>query len=164
MLLRDDYPGSVAVEGYGGRQLYHDAVDGTARAAFVQKVVTQEPDAFLSAIGTNDYFAASWTAANFGTAYAALLDALHTARPGMAVYLMSPTPRTTETANGVGSTLANYRTQVLTVCAARSSYCTYIDGAAVTGFNTGTDLADPVHLNTGGNLKVENYLKTFFGL
>lgn len=163
MQLRDIYPGSVAVEGWGGRQFYHCASDSVARALCVQQVITQNPDAFLGTLGTNDYFAASWTAAAFGTAYAAFLDDLHAARPGMPVYLLSPIPRTTETANGVGSTLGNYRTQVQTVCAARS-YCTFIDGSAVTGFNTGTDLFDVVHPNSSGHGKIFNYVRMFFGL
>ena len=166
MLLRDAYPGSVAVEAWGGRSLFQDAVDGTARALFVQRVVTQQPDAFFSLIGTNDYggtSAGEQSAADFGADYGALLDDLHTARPSMAVYVMSPIPRTTETANSFGNTLSQYRTQAQTVCAARS-WCTFIDGSAVTGFNTGTDLYDVVHPNDSGHTKVANYVKAFFGL
>lgn len=166
MLLRDAYPGSVAIEAWGGRSLFQDAPDGTARAVFVQKVVTQAPDVIWLAIGTNDYGGPGFgeqSAANFGTAYAALLDDLHAALPAAAIYAQSMLPRSAETANNFSNTLAQYRTQVSTACATRA-WATFVDGTAVPGFNVGTDLADTVHLNTGGHSKQKNYALTKLGL
>lgn len=166
LLLRDDYPGSVAIEAWGGRSLFQDAVDSTARAVLVQKMVTQAPDVIWLAIGTNDYGGPGFgeqSAADFGADYAALLDDLHTALPAAAIYAMSMLPRTAETANNYSNTLAQYRTQISTACATRA-WATFVDGTAVPGWSNGTDLADTVHPSTAGHLKVANYVMTLLGL
>ena len=142
------YPRSVALEGWGYRALYDDCLDATARAAFVAKVAAYNPSQFWLAIGTNDYGLNKWSAASFGTAYAALLDDLHTALPTLVIYCQSPILRSVETANGSGSTMGNYRTQISTAAAARSSYCTFVDG---TSFMTTANIPDGVHPNTAGH-------------
>lgn len=174
MLLRAAYPGSVAVEGWGGRSLAQDAPNGTARATLVQRLVTQCPDAtganctiWLS-VGTNCYGGPGFgemSAATFGTTYAALLDDLHTARPGAVIIAQSPWPRLSEAANNYGNTLGDYRTQTSTACAARA-WCTYINGGAVTGFTAtiGADLFDTVHPNDSGHTKIFNYVSPYVGL
>lgn len=167
MLLRNIYPGSVAIEAWGGRSLFQDAPDGTNRAILVQRIVTQNPDVIWLSIGTNDYGGVGFGeqgASSFGTAYAALLDDLHAALPDAEIYAMSPLPRTSEAANTFGNTLTQYRTQISTACSTRA-WATFVDGTAVPGFSALTDLApDGVHPNTGGHVKVDDYVEGFFGL
>lgn len=145
------YPASTALEAWGSRSLYDDAVDGTARAAFVAKMVTAfsgvTDQKMWLAIGTNDYALNKWSAASFGTAYAALLDDLHTALPDLEIFAQSPLVRSTETANGSGSTLGDYRSQIETACSSRA-WATYVDGSAI--LTTG-DLDDGVHPTTAGH-------------
>jgi lysophospholipase L1-like esterase len=167
MQLRDAYPGSLSLVASGGRSLVRDAPDAPTRAAFVARIAAMQPDHFLSWIGTNSYGGPGFgeeSAADFGTRLAAFFDELHAARPTMTIHAASMLPRTAETANTYGNTLAQYRTQVQTVCAARASYCTFIDGTAVPGWVTGTDLADTVHPNNSGHTKIANYVMTFYGL
>jgi lysophospholipase L1-like esterase len=129
-LLRDTYNHEVMIEAWAGRTLNYDAVDASARTAFTARVTGYAPSTMLLLIGTNDYGLNVWTAANFGTAYAALLDALHTALPSMAIICVSPLARSTETANGLGSTLQNYRDQIQTICGARG-WTTFVDGQPI---------------------------------
>lgn len=161
-LVRDAYgTDSVAVEAFGFRSLYMDCVDATARAIFVAKCAAYSPSIIWLAIGTNDYGLNKWSAANFGTAYAALLDDLHTALPSATIYCQSPIVRTTETANSFGNTLGDYRTQISTAQSTRSSYATYVDGSTI--LTTG-DLADGVHPTTAGHVIYADAVKTELGI
>lgn len=140
----------VMVEGHGSRALYHDGVDSTARETFATRLAGYNPWVIYLCIGTNDYGLNLWTAANFGTAYADLLDRLHTKLPNVRIYCQSPLQRTSEGANGLGSTLPNYRTQISSAASARSSYCTYVEGAAQAIVPT-AELDDGLHPNTTGH-------------
>lgn len=148
------YPRSVAVEAHGYRSLYEDAFDATARAAFVAKLASFSPSEIWLAIGTNDYGLNKWNAASFGTAYAALLDDLHTALPSAHIYCQTPIARTNSGANGSGSTLADYRTQITTAVSTRTAYAELVDGAAIL---LTSDLSDGVHPTTAGHAKYATY-------
>lgn len=153
--------GNVAFEAWGTRSLNDDCVDATARGAFVTRLASYTPSTIWLAIGTNDYGLNKWTAASFGTAYAALLDDLHTALPSATIYCQTPITRTTETANAGGSTLGNYRTQIATAQSTRSGYATLVDGSAIL---TSLDLADGIHPTTAGHAKYYAAVKTVLGL
>ena len=148
------YPRSVAVEAHGYRSLYEDAFDATARAAFVTKLASFSPSEIWLAIGTNDYGLNKWNAASFGTAYAALLDDLHTALPSAHIYCQTPIVRTNSGANGSGSTLADYRTQIANAVSTRTAYAELVDGAAIL---LTSDLSDGVHPSTAGHAKYATY-------
>lgn len=149
LLLRAAYsPNSVAAEVWGFRSLYDDCVDAPARAAFVAKVVAYSPTIIWLAIGTNDYGLNKWSAASFGTAYAALLDDLNTALPAATIYCQTPIVRNSEVANGSGSTLGNYRTEISTAVSTRTAFCVFVDG---TTFMTTASLLDGVHPSTAGH-------------
>ena len=152
--------GNVMVEGWGYRALYDDSNTAPLRAAFVARLASYNPSAIWLAIGTNDYGLNKWTAAAFGTAYAALLDDLHTALPGATIYCQSPITRTVETAYGNGSTLGDYRTQISNAASARSSYCTYVDGSA---WSVALD-TDGVHPTTAGHSSYYAAVKAALGL
>jgi lysophospholipase L1-like esterase len=156
------YPNSLAVEGWGFRALKNDCADAAARDAFVAKVVAYNPARLWIAIGTNDYgIGGMWSAANFGTAYAALLDDLNAALPSLSIFCQTPILRTTETANTYGSTLGDYRTQIGTAVGTRGSFCTLVDGTA---FMTTASLADGVHPTTAGHALYADAVKTALGI
>ncbi len=160
-LISEDWMGQVIQEAFGYRSLNDDASDSTARAAFVAKVAAASPSAVWLAIGTNDYGLNKWSAASFGTAYAALLDDLHTALPSATIYCQTPIVRSTETANGSGSTLGNYRTQISTAQSSRTGYAVLVDGTAI--LTTG-DLDDGVHPTTAGHALYYAAVKAALGI
>jgi len=146
-LLRDTYTNRVMAEAWGYRSLYDDTNTAELRSAFVSRVAGYTPATIWLAIGTNDYGLNRWSAANFGTAYAATVDDLHTALPSARIVCQTPIDRTTEVANDFGNTTPEYRTQITNVCGARS-WATVIDGTQI--MET-TDLVDGVHPNTAAH-------------
>lgn len=153
---------STMLESYGFRSLWDDCQDSTKRAALVARIVTLAPAKLYIALGTNDYGLSKWNAAGFGTAYAALLDDLHAAMPSLVVWCQTPIVRSVETQLTAGyGTLSDYRTQINTVSAARSSYCNLVDGTAIV---TTGDLADGVHPTTAGHAKYYDYVRVLPGL
>lgn len=159
MLLRN-LRSNVMSEGYGFRSLYDDANTGGLRAAFVARLASYAPAIIWLAIGTNDYGLNKWSAANFGTAYAALLDDLHTALPSATIYAQTPLTRTVETANTFSDTLGNYRTQITTAQSTRSSYCNLVDGTAISA----TLDTDGLHPTTAGHSAYYLSAKATLGL
>ena len=148
-LLRDSYDFRVMLEGWGYRSLHEDANTALLRAALVGRMASYQPKTIYLAIGTNDYGLNQWSSSSFGTAYAAMLDDLHTALPDTRIICQTPLVRSSEGANGSGSTLASYRSQIASACSNRS-YATLIDGST---FLTTADLADGVHPTTAGFAK-----------
>lgn len=151
----------LSVEGWGTRSLYDDVRSTYFLSQFVQYISEYSPNTIWLAIGTNDYGLNKWSASAFGTAYSALLDALHVALPSAIIYAQTPLPRTTETANGSGSTLGDYRSQIATCVSTRTSYTTLVDGTAIM---TTASLGDGVHPNTAGHTLYANYVKTILGI
>lgn len=139
----------VTVEGWGVRSLFADAVDGPSQAALVAQFVADAPTVLWLAIGTNDYGLSAWTDTAFGTAYAAVLDAFHAALPNVPVYCQTPLSRTTETANGHGDTLPQYRAQITTACLSRP-WAKLVDGTSILG---AADLQDGLHPHEAGHAK-----------
>lgn len=165
-LLSDDWIGQTIVEAFGFRALRDDAVDTAARSAFVSKIASQSPATIWLAIGTNDYGLNKWSAASFGTAYAALLDDLHTALPSATIYCQTPILRVApavETANGSGSTLGNYRTQIGTAVATRGPWAILVDGTLILSAGPNYD-ADGIHPTTAGHATYYASAKATLGL
>lgn len=152
---------NVAIEAFGYRSLFMDCETEELRTAFVAHIAAFVPSIIWLAIGTNDYGLSKWTASNFGTAYADLLDKLHVALPSAVIYAQTPLSRATETANALGSTLPDYRTQITTAQSTRSDYCTLVDGTEI--LTTG-DLSDGLHPTTAGHAKYAAAVKTVLGL
>jgi lysophospholipase L1-like esterase len=166
-IVRNAYAGAVQYESYGSRSLKVDCQSEVNRTAFAQHLAVQfgedETEQIIwLAIGTNDYGTNAWNAADFGTAYADLLDKIHTELPDAVIYCQTPIPRGTETANSFGNTLGDYRTQISTAQAARSAYCTLVDGTAIMGLG---DLdTDNLHPTVAGQAKYGAAIKTALGL
>ena len=162
MIVRQAYaPNSLAMEAFGFRALNTDCPDATNRAIFVGKIQAYSPARLWIEVGTNDYGLNLWSAASFGTAYAALLDDLHTALPSMSIFCQTPTIRTSEAANSFGNTLGNYRTQISTAVSTRTGYATLVDGYTI--LTTG-DLDDAVHPSTSGHVKIAAAVRAVLGI
>ena len=161
MLLRPYFGGRLATHGWGYAALNDDAVDAAARTAFARKLVSYGAHRYWFAIGTNDYGLNKWTAAAFGTAYAALLDELKGQDPLAQIYCQTPIVRTTETANGSGSTLSDYRTQIIAAAAARSPWAIAVDGES---FMSVASLDDGVHPTTAGHALYAAAVRAVLGL
>jgi lysophospholipase L1-like esterase len=159
-LLRAQIP--VALEAWGYRSLHDDyAVDPTF-VALAGQLASYAPSRVWLAIGTNDYGLSGglWTAAAFGTAYGTMLDAIHAALPSATIYAQSPTIRTSEAANGLGSTLPDYRAQIVTATGARG-WSTYVSGLPILVVG---DLADTTHPHTAGHNKLYLSIKGTLGV
>ena len=145
-LERITYSRSIMLEAWGNRSLYNDANTGSLITAFVSRIATYSPSKIVIAIGTNDYGLQKWSSASFGTAYAALVDALHSAMPSLTIIMQTPIVRTSEVDLGYG-TLGDYRTQINTIHSTRG-WTTLIDGTTLV--STG-DLSDGVHPTAAGH-------------
>lgn len=155
-------PNDSAMEAWGYRKLYDDCLDATHRTAFTATVAAYNPSVLWMAIGTNDYGLNAWSAAVFGVAYADLLDKLHAAMPSLVIYCQTPLLRVTETANGSGSTMGDYRTQISTAVGTRTGYCTLVDGTA---FMTTASLdVDGIHPTTAGHALYASAVRTALGI
>lgn len=162
-LVRDAYAGSLVEEARGFRSLFEDCPDAAGRTAFAAHIATLNPTIVWLAIGTNDYGGAFWTAANFGAAYADLLDKLHAVLPSATLYAQTPIHRSSEGANAVGDTCGAYRTAIADAVATRGPWSVLIDGTGVTFPQTG-DLSDGVHPTTAGHAIYAAAVKTVLGI
>ncbi len=158
--------GSTMALSYGFRSLFDDCTD-VSTCQTLANLLTGKFSGITNKyvylqVSTNDYGLNKWAAATFGTNYARLLDDIHANDAAVLIYAQTAIPRATETANGSGSTTQDYRDQITTVCNARSSYCTVVDGTAI--FTYPTNYADTVHPNLAGQTQYANYVKTLFSI
>ena len=158
-LLRNTYNQRVMLEGWGYRSLYEDANTTTLKNNFVSRIAGYQPSIIWLAIGTNDYGLNKWSAASFGTAYAAVLDGLHTALPSARIICQTPIVRSSEGANGSGNTLPDYRAQITSACNTRA-WTQLVDG---TTFLTTSNLDDGVHPSTAGHAKYADRIAPYLG-
>jgi lysophospholipase L1-like esterase len=161
VLLRQTVP--VIHESYGWRTLFADCPDAAGRTTFAAKVASYAPGSVLLTIGTNDYGLNTQSAADFGTAYADLLDKLHAVLENITLYCMSPIGRSSEVANSFGDTLGAYRTEISTAAAARD-YCTYLAGTDILPYSAPYFSADGLHPNTAGHALMLTNIKLAIGL
>jgi lysophospholipase L1-like esterase len=173
-VIRRSFPGSVGCEAWGSRSLAQDvalgspgAIDAAKRLAFVRRMVLWRPTDLVMLIGTNDYGANSWTAANFQTALGNVIDDIHAALPACRIFAITPLKRAVETANGLGDTLGAYRTAVAAVATARSAFMdAAIDGSTILSTTTtGVNnlFFDTVHPNENGCALVAETIRTNVG-
>jgi lysophospholipase L1-like esterase len=160
-VLRATYFECVLAEAWGYRTLYDDAQDSAHITAFVEHIAISNPAVVYISIGINDYGLSIWNAADFGIAYAALVDAIHQTFHTAVIVCQSPIVASTEGANTFGDTLQDYRDVISALCATRT-YTRYFNGATILALG---DLADGVHPTSAGHTKyataVFNYLDTY---
>ncbi len=150
-LLRRQF--AIQVEAYGYRALYDDAATDETRAGFVSKLSSWRPDCIWLAIGANDYTFGPWSAQQFGEAYAATLDAIHSASSLAILFAQSPILQASESPNMLGDTLRKYRRQIKTACLVRSPWCIFVDGTN-SAFPQPDELnEDGIHLTTQSSAK-----------
>jgi lysophospholipase L1-like esterase len=161
LVVRQQFPGSVMLDAWGSRSLYQDYNASGALATLVARFARANPTDIWITIGTNDYGLNLWTAANFGTQYAALVDLIHATMPNVKIWCQTPISRGTETANGLGSTLPDYRSQISTAVSSRTAYCTLVDGTSTIA---ASDLSgDGIHPNSVGQIRYGRSVLTTLG-
>jgi lysophospholipase L1-like esterase len=159
-LVRNAYSGAVQYEAWGCRTLSADASTEAKRTTFASLLASQNPTIIWLAIGTNDYYFNSWTAENFGIAYADLLDKIHAALPNAVIYAQTLLLRNSETANAGGNTPDDYRAAIATAQSTRSDYCTLVNGKTIL---EASDLADGIHPTTAGHAKYATAVRAVLG-
>lgn len=152
--LRGLIGADVLADAWGWRALHDDCADASARGNFAARLAGWAPTRVVLFIGTNDYTLAHWSAAEFGAAYGATLDAIRAVLPLVPIDCLSPIPRTSETANAFGDTTGAYRSAIATACAARA-WASYHDGMTIV---SPANLADGVHPNDAGHGEISAYL------
>lgn len=161
-LVRQRFEGVTVVEGWSGRSLYEEGQTTAARLTLARKLVHNRPRLLWMQVSTNDYGGNPWGAAAFGAAYADLLDQIHALSPGTLIYCQTPTVRGTETANGSGNTLADYRTQISSAAAARAGWTALVDGTQILALS---DLnADLLHPTALGSAKYAEFVVAALGI
>ena len=165
-LLRSDYPGRVVDIGYGMLRM----ADKTA-AAWAADVVRAAGLSGATQIdvvnlaGTNDYGMPSQSAVAYGNELGAWADSVIAALPAARIVIVEILPRSPESANGLGDTLAAFRAQQASVVAARASSCRLMTASSI-GLTPpdGSDyITDGLHLSDPGHAKVKARIKSFIG-
>jgi lysophospholipase L1-like esterase len=151
VLLRKQY--QVRLEAHGYRALYDDALTADARSELASTISSWTPDYIWLAIGANDYAFSLWSAREFGEAYAATLDTIHSSNPAATLFAQSPLLRADEPLNAFGNTLENYRQEIADACLARPDWCVFVDGTHSV-FPQPSELnEDGIHLTTKSSAK-----------
>jgi lysophospholipase L1-like esterase len=151
VLLRKHY--SVIVDAYGYRALYDDAFSPANRSELASRFSSWRPDYIWLAIGANDQTFGQWPAEDFGMAYGATLNAIHSSNPQALLFVQSPILQANESPNLLGENLEDYRQQIAAACLARPSWCIFVDGKS-SAFPQPDELdKDGVHLTTESSAK-----------
>lgn len=164
-LLRHDgtFPAAYNL-GLSGRKLFTVAGNSTLQdtlVAYLAPYVDGTTRTRLTiALMTNDYgFAtAGQTPTAFAAAAAGLFTKLHAAYPSLLLTFQTAWPRTTETANGQGFTLQDYRDAATTDLSALG-YVTVWAGTDIS-----PALGDGLHPNAAGNITIASYYRAKFGI
>ena len=148
----------------GATTLCGDGYTGANLATLIQQAAASTGATTVYVLfqyGRNDYSYYGATASHTPTNVQTALQACITALPAAYIKVVStPIPQATETANGGGFTLPNYRTAEAAVT---GTNLTILAGTSY-GIVAGTDLYDGVHLNVGGVAKNLAGVKTALGL
>jgi hypothetical protein len=152
------YPTDGITSHTAGDDSVGNEVGPTAVAGALVATLTAESDGTSSNVvwdqlSTNDYGFVPISASNFAAYLASLMDSYHTANPSARWVEQGATQRispSTEAANSFGNTLGDYRAAKQAACAARSSYCTYVECAAGACVSNANIASDGLHLVNAG--------------
>lgn len=158
--IRRDFQGESINKCYNSQALFNYLGPGNDPAkqfALAWNLVGEsKPKITLIDLGVNDKVNNLWTAADFEVALTALLVNMLQLNPQGLIFVKSPGITTVEGANGLGSTMPNYRTAcsnaVTTVADVR---VVFVDGLGPLFYVAG-DLVDTVHPNAAGQGKLGN--------
>jgi hypothetical protein len=133
-IIRYSLTANVAIFGIGSVTTNSHYTDYALLARAVAKsLASYSRKEVVIHLGINDWFA-GFSAANITTYMTAILDAIHTAIPGVAVWISSPGLMPGEAvANTGGATGDDYRLAIATVANSRGAWCRYIHGLGLTG-------------------------------
>jgi hypothetical protein len=130
--------------------------DPVKQFALASSVCKKKYNHLIIELGVNDKVNNLWTAADFELALRGFVQNCLALNPEGFIWIQSPCITTSEGANGLGSTMPNYRTacsNVVTFVA--DPRVVFVDGLGALFYVAG-DLADVVHPNTVGQGKYGN--------
>lgn len=146
---------SLVIEAKSGLALYDDANTSTLRGQLVSRLIAPNPQVIWILIGTNDYNSSKWSSANFGTAYAALIDDLHSSLPNIKIYCQTPLLKFSEDVNSFVEIEEDYRQQIRDITATRRDWAILIEGP---GFLNQAEMLSEgglyIHPNDLGNSRI----------
>ncbi len=162
ILVRNHYINrSLMFEAWASRSLKDDSVMSpiSVNQSLIDNLTLGNPTHIWLAIGVNDY--GPWSADNFGIAYGDLIDRLHSALPHTKIIAQTQIPQATETANGFGNTLGDYRNKIITLSETRP-WITLVNGPSLLTYPT--DYSDTQHPSNSGSIKYANATFTYLNL
>lgn len=156
--IRRNYPGSIALEAFSGRQLCGPmGINGGLPLNpqfLVDQLSRHDPTKIIVELGTNDFGnTPPVAAATYAAAYASFCDTLHAACPRARIVAMTPFPRANEAvANGEGAVLDDMRNGARAAAATRP-FVSVFEGLGV--ITTSDEYDSPaLHPSFEGNAKV----------
>lgn len=147
----------IAVHGWSAMRLFTEAGTAGNVTTTVGYVTTMFSDCTTTKklvihVGINDFQVDTRAAADMGTYLAALLDGINASDGDIWIYCVSPIRY-----SGDPALVADYRTAYSTVCAARSSFVTYINGYGILDLATDYQ-GDSIHPSEAGTKKMKDAL------
>lgn len=149
----------VEQSGFGGMYLSAITASGPVQTTYVTAAVAGNPRCIIIQLGANDKGGATLSAAAFQTALAGFVDQIlavgsFTGR----ILLVSPTiTSASEGANGLGSTMDDYRNAIAAVQSTRTARVSHLAGKTAASVG---NLSDGVHFNNTGQLELETALRS----
>jgi lysophospholipase L1-like esterase len=146
---------NVVVDSWGARSLATSStVLADQRAAFVSSLMNgSSVNKWFISLGTNNFGLLSHSKATFKTYYGLYLDALHTLRPDIEIWCVSPFNRNTyDTPNSGGASLEDYANAIRELLATRA-WAKFIYGKDLLSLS---NLSDGVHPNQTGMQEIHD--------
>lgn len=166
--LRQQFPGRVVIEAYGGRKLNTDCATAAGRAALAQKIAACRPTDVWLAIGVNDWGQSTTTAATYAANYGAFLDELHALIPAATLWAQTPVINGTEhVANANSEWLRDFRELgPLAQQSTRTAFCNLVYGPSLFPMTdiTGNGGDNGYHPGNSGNDKYARGAAGLLGL
>lgn len=130
----------VVSKAIGSQTLNDDCATLAAARDFADQIARTAPTKIWLAIGTNDFGLSRWSAADFGSAYGNLLDAIRELMPLAKIYAQTPLLR-------AEPGIVAYRTAIAAACANRPSVI-LVDGTTIMPQER---MPDGIHPDTAGH-------------
>jgi lysophospholipase L1-like esterase len=162
-LVRDALPNTpIVCDATAGGTLFQIAGDASKRSATVTRLMLYGTgQVFVIQLSTNDWGEPAMTDAAYGTALAALLDAIRAADTTATVVLMTALKRTNEAvANANGDVLEDFRAQMRTAHSTRTAYCKLLESTV--DLLTTTPADDGVHPNNAESATIATNVVAWF--
>ena len=165
-VLRSMFDGQVTALGWGSASTYdfsNSGVVATWAASIASMLDGASTNRLVFQMMTNDYGLSLQSTANYATNTAALIDAVKALVPNLQVIFLTAISRISpaaETANGLGSTLDDYRTAASGLTSGRSWVRVVTGKYCVSNANHD---ADGIHVTTDGAASIGYYMAAACG-